>query len=94
MVRWMASVRARTAIVRYVILCGSRRVYALLTAPGHELARVAVVASDRFGGCVPVCNVQSQERAEGRHYVGCGQCYVVIACLPCAFRGSLVQYGQ
>ncbi len=47
-----------TAIGRYVILSGSRRVYAVLSAPGHELARVAVVASDGCGRCVAVRRVQ------------------------------------
>jgi hypothetical protein len=66
-----------------------------------ELRHVAVVALDRFGGCVPVGNLQPQEGAKSRHYVGrgqgpvCGgQCCIVIACLPCAFAANQVQYGQ
>jgi len=62
-----------TAIGSYVILCHRRRVYAMLSAPGHELPGVAVVASEGRRARVAVRNMQSQERVESCHYIGCGR---------------------
>ena len=52
------------AVDGYIILrC---RVYAMLRAPGHELARVGVVRPQSLRGCVPVRRVQYQESKSSR----------------------------